>query len=553
MFIYNLPSKMSLSFQPRNLLFLLAFVLSNFQSFSQSFIQEFDEIPNSLFQNMALFPNGDLLIADQHDELHPDFGNRGLYLMRLNKCGELIWAKTFNLEDKGVTFDQVLVSPKNEIYLLGTALHITREDLFILKATADGELVNYKIFEGASEDHFTYSLDYHNGQLALFGGWFEQSGAKDNFLVVLDESLELQWAKKYSHFEAIGLGRYSPDGGFIYQSGSNIVRLSPDGNPLWARKVEGIPFYYPDKVGFAQEDGFVFSAIHQNALFFYKLDLNGNLLWQTDMLAAYPLYPILQPFGNSILASYILNFPSDNQARFVEIDSNGNLSGQFQLELDAAVNMGFQDFEILDENVAFFLSTTDLSTPNSDLLIRFDPSFEGENCYIVAETNEAMPNSLDLNLQDLEITARDTTVSDINHQAIHYTSISPTWTSICYSDPQESFISFDSTLTCQETWQVSLPDSNYIWEDGHPNQFRTLNKSGVYEARKNTCDESGSISYSITVENCPCSVYIPNAFSPNFDGINDMFAVSAPCPIENFKMNIYDRWGELIFATSTLR
>ncbi|MDE3184103.1 MAG: gliding motility-associated C-terminal domain-containing protein [Bacteroidota bacterium] len=45
-------------------------------------------------------------------------------------------------------------------------------------------------------------------------------------------------------------------------------------------------------------------------------------------------------------------------------------------------------------------------------------------------------------------------------------------------------------------------------------------------------------------------IFIPNAFTPNGDGINDVFRI---IPYENYKVNrfcIYDRWGKLMFETT---
>ncbi len=45
------------------------------------------------------------------------------------------------------------------------------------------------------------------------------------------------------------------------------------------------------------------------------------------------------------------------------------------------------------------------------------------------------------------------------------------------------------------------------------------------------------------------SVYIPNTFTPNGDGINDTFGVRGE-DIGQFQLMVYNRWGELIFTTS---
>lgn len=45
------------------------------------------------------------------------------------------------------------------------------------------------------------------------------------------------------------------------------------------------------------------------------------------------------------------------------------------------------------------------------------------------------------------------------------------------------------------------------------------------------------------------SLYIPNTFTPNGDGMNDTFGVAGEA-IKDFRMEIYNRWGQLIFETS---
>src|SRR6185295_2220503 len=50
----------------------------------------------------------------------------------------------------------------------------------------------------------------------------------------------------------------------------------------------------------------------------------------------------------------------------------------------------------------------------------------------------------------------------------------------------------------------------------------------------------------------PLSVFIPNAFTPNGDGINDTFGVKGE-GIKNFVMRVYDRWGEVIFESENAK
>lgn len=56
---------------------------------------------------------------------------------------------------------------------------------------------------------------------------------------------------------------------------------------------------------------------------------------------------------------------------------------------------------------------------------------------------------------------------------------------------------------------------------------------------------------SVTVlrESCDCFFEIPSAFSPTRDGLNDNFRPVVDCPILDFEMMIFTRWGEIIYKT----
>ncbi len=62
---------------------------------------------------------------------------------------------------------------------------------------------------------------------------------------------------------------------------------------------------------------------------------------------------------------------------------------------------------------------------------------------------------------------------------------------------------------------------------------------------------SDSISKSLTV-NSLINFYIPNAFSPNNDGINDLFEISPWGPLEDFNIIVFNRWGGTIFESDQL-
>ena len=59
---------------------------------------------------------------------------------------------------------------------------------------------------------------------------------------------------------------------------------------------------------------------------------------------------------------------------------------------------------------------------------------------------------------------------------------------------------------------------------------------------------------SVEIISCPLgtiNVYMPTAFTPNGDGVNDVFR-PVTNELVNIHLMIYNRWGELIFETQDI-
>lgn len=48
---------------------------------------------------------------------------------------------------------------------------------------------------------------------------------------------------------------------------------------------------------------------------------------------------------------------------------------------------------------------------------------------------------------------------------------------------------------------------------------------------------------------CNCNFFVPNAFTPNSDGVNDIFKPSLDCEPYQYNLKIFNRWGECVFET----
>src|SRR5690606_16829124 len=88
------------------------------------------------------------------------------------------------------------------------------------------------------------------------------------------------------------------------------------------------------------------------------------------------------------------------------------------------------------------------------------------------------------------------------------------------------------------------------WDDGDTSRSREIRKAyaGIAEI-DHPCGDSW-VPVAIQRERCDCNLYLPTAFSPNGDGLNDTYAPVYDCQPQFFEMSIFDRWGKVIFETT---
>jgi gliding motility-associated-like protein len=89
--------------------------------------------------------------------------------------------------------------------------------------------------------------------------------------------------------------------------------------------------------------------------------------------------------------------------------------------------------------------------------------------------------------------------------------------------------------------------AHYLWQDGSTAPTYTVTKAGTYWVQvtnENGCEASDTV----TIKESYCNLLkIPNAFTPNNDGINDTWDIDALQYYPNCKVSIYSRWGQLVY------
>lgn len=114
---------------------------------------------------------------------------------------------------------------------------------------------------------------------------------------------------------------------------------------------------------------------------------------------------------------------------------------------------------------------------------------------------------------------------------------------------------FSRSTACEGTQtplRINEPNATqFQWCDGEPIEVFFASEAGEYcysFVDEFGCRQQGTFVLELIEEG---SVYVPNAFTPNNDGINDVFKASGE-NVSDVSLSVWNRWGEKIFETIDL-
>ncbi len=93
------------------------------------------------------------------------------------------------------------------------------------------------------------------------------------------------------------------------------------------------------------------------------------------------------------------------------------------------------------------------------------------------------------------------------------------------------------------------PAASYRWQDGSVGRHHQVTEAGTYAVSitdAHNCPNADSVR--ITARGCAGELFIPNAFTPNRDELNDGFRVYGE-NVQSLHIRIFNRWGELVFES----
>jgi len=80
--------------------------------------------------------------------------------------------------------------------------------------------------------------------------------------------------------------------------------------------------------------------------------------------------------------------------------------------------------------------------------------------------------------------------------------------------------------------------------------FASIRETGTYWVRAYNDCFSSSDTVDIHFDDCKTCVHMPDAFTPNGDGMNDVFAPIIGCDFTNYLLKVFNRWGIEVYESS---
>lgn len=472
-------------------------------------------------------------------------GNHGgygdLWVIKIDIAGNLLWQKCYggSKKDEGGTINATI---DGAFLLTGTTSSVDGDisnprigtvgidDVWILKISTSGAIIWDNCIGGNKGDVISKVITNNDGTyfLAAYAGSDDLPGSYHNqfpwegdaWAILLDKNGKILWQKAFGGtnndgvFDAIK----TADGGYL------LVGSTSSAN------------------------GIVCQRHLEDEMWLVKMDNAGNIQWN-------------RTYGGS----------SYDFAGNLALDPAGNclvLANAFSSDGDLTNNKGSSDLWLVRLSFTGVLTKASVTIRANMDTIRCAGSFAqftatpvngGPNPFyqwIINGVNTGTnDNVITLNnLYDNDIIScvltSDASCLDVRTATSNSINIK------VKLPPPTGFLRKDTALCSYQRIELgpnTTRFNSYLWNDGSTTMNINVKGPGLYWLQvtdRFLC--VGRDSVTIFPKNCIEGVFVPNAFTPNRDGVNDLFMPIMNADVKQYRFMVYDRWGHIVFETTTL-
>ncbi len=484
------------------------------------------------------------LLANDLAEPGPASGAHTFFVARFDSCANLSWAYQYELDTAALFLSQVEALDDGRVAVAGQT---GAQDIFLLLLDAEGQPERMQVFRASVLDQCAGLVSGPEG-IFMLNRLRTPAGIRD-------------W----------------------------LVRLEPDGTPDWSRQL-GIT------------DGTAVMGIGENGLFcrsgtrFFGVDFTGQVRFGQELAETTPAavrssepvlidnqsyiavqesfgqpYKLLQWSATGALQGAPAELTSEAVPALTNTDSEvvvvtrsaeseltvmtygtaGTFNDGRRLLADGNGILRYFTASALERGKVFLAGTGTASEFNltSGFVTTIRPGID----WSCAEAGFAEPPAA-----GVPPTVRPITIPSQNLAFTAFDSVDVAVSPLdlpleirCGAVPDTANWAIDTTVVCTDEWffETPLEDATYQWSDGPTEGSRLLKGPARYTLDAATCGTNYTIDVHVDVGYCPCSWYVPNAFSPNGDELNDQWQLFPNCPYRDYSIQVYDRWGMLVFES----
>jgi gliding motility-associated-like protein len=544
----------------------------------------------------------------------PTLGAYSVVAKISSQDGAVIWAKRLGTDTRLGFFPRLLAVADGYV-LCGGVEELSQQASFSLaKIAEDGSLLWQRSWrDGARLSFFRDLAADEDGHLWALGRSVENTEiVVPAVLARFSPAGELEWAQAYTAaepqrlFDAGNLS-YMPGRGPVLsgpyfvvpgpaQSQPLAMQVDPDGNILWAQALATPPGAYADLWTFPLPGAGLAAAASGSGSaqlsILVRLGDAGEAIWANSLSAEWGVEAgaaYAQAADGNLLGAGLAFAPPPQLARSAVLfkaddfrfDAPSCCSQPLELET-LPIDIAAAPVALAD---GLALTLSDFSLPSSIAPLVLVPVCQLEELSIVlSDTLICVGQCVEASLIGAPLGAE---VQWVFSDSQLDTLLAAGPIEICPSAEQDlqvqalvqgcgraesgfrienrlppPFMMSDSLICPGECLELSIPEpvegEAYLWA------FEGADRDSAFgPAPPLLCyPEGGQFFIELWLEGCgqrrqPIQVAyrspgVPNAFTPNGDGINDFFSPLFPCQPESYDLQIFNRWGERIFQSAQL-
>jgi len=497
-----------------------------------------------------------------------------IYIWKLDSNGNFVWARMLGTSAAQISYAMVNDNSGN-LYITGHfsqtvdfdpgpgTYNLTStgtNDIFVLKLSPDGNLIWAKQF-GNTEEPNSY----------------EQT----HFAITLDNL-----GAVYITGLFIGIGDFDPGPGVFNLTSTDasdiyICKLNNNGDLIWAKSMGGVWYDYGFSINVDASKNIYTTGAFENTVDFdpgpgiYTLSSPGS----TNVY----IHKMSQCIGNTnstinaaVCNSYVLNgHIYTSTGTYTQVIANAAGCDSI-ITLNLIINRKFTSINATicegqtyyaggaNQTTSGIYKDTLLTSLGCDSVItttltvhpKPNPDLGPDRNLCVSSAAIITPGVFNSYLWQDNSTQPNFTVNSIGTYWVKVTDVNTCTATdslkvLAIDTVPKNFLPPDQKICYGNEVKISVPGyKDYLWNTGSTLGNISLRSFGTFYLTvtdNNNC--SGTDSITILRANC-IPIGIPNAFTPNGDGKNDVFKPTINQAVQNFSFIVFNRYGEKVFETN---